>query len=364
MKPLSFVIVGSGWRAMFFVRIAKRYPELFDLKYILCRTQEKVEQIKREQSVPATTSVADCEKAHPDFVVVSVSRDAAFPVVKEWLEKGYAVLAETPAATAEEQLEELWTLHQKGARLQIAEQYIRYPLIATGLQAVNQGLFGEPNMVSLSLAHDYHGVSVIRHMLNCGLDNPDTRKNGLPAVSLSGSKHTYPVMETDSRFGPITDGSIKQRTRNRMTFEFANGKAAFYDFDGVQYHSFIRARHINVQGSKGEWNDTFLRYVDDANQPVREQLLPDLNPSYPELAIEELRKLSQLWKPEVHMENWQDEYAIATLMLDMRKLIEKGQEGYPLAEALEDAYLWLLMETAAQNPGQVITSHPHSWQNG
>ena len=363
MKPLSFVIVGSGWRAMFFVRIAKRYPELFDLKYILCRTQEKAEQIQREQGIPTTTSVSDCEKACADFVVVSVSRDAAFPLVKEWLEKGYAVLAETPAAVTEEQMEELWALHQKGARLQIAEQYIRYPLIATGLQAVKQGLLGEPHAVTLSLAHDYHGISVIRHMLNCGLDNPEIRKNGLPTVSLSARNHTYPVMETDSRFGPVTDGSIKQRTRTRVTFEFANGKTAFYDFDGVQYHSFIRARHINVQGPKGEWNDTLLHYVDGDYQPVKEQLRPSLDPSYPKLTTEELIHLSPLWKPEVHMENWQDEYAIATLMLDMRKLIEEGQEGYPLAEALEDAYLWLLMERAAANPDQIISSHPHSWQN-
>ena len=31
MKPLSFVIVGSGWRAMFYVRIAQRYPQCFKL---------------------------------------------------------------------------------------------------------------------------------------------------------------------------------------------------------------------------------------------------------------------------------------------------------------------------------------------
>ena len=33
-KPLTFVIIGSGWRAMFFVRIAGRYPQLFRLKYM------------------------------------------------------------------------------------------------------------------------------------------------------------------------------------------------------------------------------------------------------------------------------------------------------------------------------------------
>lgn len=362
MRPLSFIIVGSGWRAMFFVRIAKRYPELFQLKYLLCRMAEKAERIRREQGIPVTTSPEVCQAACPDFVVVAVDKNTKFAVTKEWLKKGYAVLTETPAALTEEQLKELWRLHQSGARLQVAEQYIRYPLIAAGLQAIKQGYLGEPHAVELSLAHDYHGISLIRHMLDFGLDAPKKQTAGMPMVKLWGRQYTFPVTETDSRYGPVTDGSIKERKRTRLTMEFANGKTAFYDFDGVQYHSFIRARHINVQGPRGEWNDTFVRYVDTAGHAVQTQLKPWLDPAYAALATDELRERCQIWKPEVHMEDWQDEYAIATLMLDMGKWLDTGQEAYPLAEALEDAYLWLLMEKAVENPGQTITSQPHSWQ--
>ena len=72
-----------------------------------------------------------CEDARPDFVVVAVDRTSKFAVTKQWLEKGFAVLSETPAASTVDELEELWELHQRGARLQIAEQYIRYPLMST-----------------------------------------------------------------------------------------------------------------------------------------------------------------------------------------------------------------------------------------
>ena len=360
MKPLSFIIVGSGWRAMFYVRIALRYPQCFKLQYLLCRTEEKAERIRREYGIPVTASVQVCEDTCPDFVVAAVDRDSKFAVTKEWLAKGYAVLAETPAAQTEDELEELWALRQGGARLQIAEQYIRYPLVFSGLRAIKQGLLGDPYVAELSLAHDFHGASLIRHMLNCGLDAENRR---LPAIKLCGSQYTFPVEETDSRYGPITDGIVKERKRTRVTLEFDNGKAAFYDFDGVQYHSFIRSRHINVQGQKGEWNDTFLRYVDAAHHPVQEQLRAYLHPAYEALHTEELIDLSRTWKPEVHMEDLQDEYAIATLMLDMRGLIDHGQEGYPLAEALEDAYTWLLISEAVDHPGQIITSKPHSWQS-
>ena len=45
MNPLSFIIIGSGFRSLFFARIAKRYPELFHLNYLLCRTEEKANRL-------------------------------------------------------------------------------------------------------------------------------------------------------------------------------------------------------------------------------------------------------------------------------------------------------------------------------
>lgn len=354
MKPLSFVIVGSGWRAMFYVRIALRYPQCFKLCYLLCRTEEKAERIHQEYGIPVTTNVQLCEAARPDFVVETVDRASKFVVTKQWLEKGYPVLSETPATSTVEELEELWTLSQRGARLQIAEQYIRYPLIAAGLRAIERGLLGDPYAVELSLAHDYHAASLIRHMLH-------TANRPFPAMKLCGKVYNFPVEETDSRYGSITDGSVRQGNRVRVTLEFDNGKAAFYDFDGVQYHSFIRARHINVQGQHGEWNDTILRYVDTSHRPVREELKVWLDPAYKILQTQQLLELSHTWNPEVHMEEMQDEYAIATMMLDMRAFLDHDREVYPLSEALEDAYTWLLMDEAAKHPGQVIISQPRAW---
>ena len=358
MKPLSFVIAGSGWRAMFYVRIALRYPECFNLRYLLCRTEEKAESIHREYGIPVTTDARLCEEARPDFVVVAVDRASKFAVTRQWLERGFAVLSETPAAETVDELEALWALYQKGARLQIAEQYIRYPLVAAGLRAIRQGLLGDPYAVELSLAHDYHAASLIRHMLRLGSDGAG---RPFPALKLRGRGYEFPVEETGSRYGSVTDGSVKRSRRVRVTMEFEGGKAAFYDFDGVQYHSAIRARHINLRGQRGEWNDTVLRYVDSSHRPVREGLKAWLDPAYEALRTRQLLELSRSWNPEVHMEDLQDEYAIATLLLDMRALIEQDREGYPLAEALEDAYIWLLMDEAVKHPGQTVVSQPQVW---
>lgn len=354
-KPLTFIIVGSGWRSLFYARIAKKYPEQFQLKYMLCRTQEKAERMASEHGVPTTTSIEVCEDAKPDFVVIAASKTSLCQETMKWARKGFAVLCETPAACSLEELKELWDLTQRGAKIQIAEQYHRYPSMVAGLEAVKSGKLHEPYSVSLSMAHDYHGVSLIRRMLQP--DNPMC----LRLESLNGEQYTFPVTETDSRYGDITDGRVKESNRNIITMRFSGGKMAFYDFDGILYHSYIRSRHVNVQGRDGEWNDTLLRYVAENHQPKVQQLTPFLEPKYSCLETVNLKAQSRQWQPFFPMSEEEDEYAIATMMLDMREYIETGKEVYPIAEALEDAYMFLLMQEAVKNPGTRIEPEEMPW---
>ena len=355
MKKLSFVIVGSGWRSLFYVRIAKRFPELFELKYMLCRTQEKADAIAREYDISTTTSEYACEQTQPDFVVVAVTKGTLFAEVKKWSDKGYPVLSETPVAVSVAELKEIWNMIRQGARIQIAEQYHRYPLIAAGLRAISEGRIAEPQVVTLSVAHDYHAISLIRRMLQP--DNP----MGLQLQFLRGERYVFPITETNSRTGVITDGRVKDSERIVITLQFENGKLAFYDFDKVQYHSSIRARHLNVQGQDGEWNDTMLRYVNDQYIPIVEKVTSYLNPKYRCVETEELREFSLEWKSFISMDDVQDEYAMATMMLDMGEYIAHGKEIYPLAEALEDEYIWLLMQEVIKKPGERIFPEIMPW---
>ena len=47
----------------------------------------------------------------------------------------------------------------------------------------------------------------------------------------------------------------------------------------------------------------------------------------------------------------------------MQDYLAGGAEVYPLAEALQDAYLSLLMEQALQQPGRVVESKPQPWNS-
>lgn len=41
MGKYHFIIIGSGWRSLYYVRIAKAMPDILCLDAMYCRTQEK-----------------------------------------------------------------------------------------------------------------------------------------------------------------------------------------------------------------------------------------------------------------------------------------------------------------------------------
>ncbi len=338
MGKIRFAVVGSGWRSLFFWRIACAYPEQFQMTAMLCRSKEKAEKMRQEYGVPAVTSEEEVKSTNPEFIVVAVNKTSICEVSIHWMEMGYPVLCETPAALTLEELHRLWQMRaEHGAKLQVAEQYFLYPSFAAGIAAVQKGYLKHPYVIDISAAHDYHGASLIRRYLGIGMEQ----------VAISGKRYVFPVEETDSRYGAVTDGSVKMRERVRMTFDFAGGRSAFYDFDGVQYHSFIRGRHLRVQGECGELDDDLLSWSDENHQvhsaKMETEWAPDGSGISRILLNGETLYENPFWKLGEQKLLCQDETAIGTMMLGMRDYIEHGKEVYPLAEALQDAYIRILM---------------------
>lgn len=376
MEKRRFAVVGSGWRSLFYWRVARACPERLEMTALVCRSEEKAERLRRETGAPTVVSEEEALATKPDFVVVAVNKASICEVTCHWAEMGIPVLCETPAAMTLEDLNRMWRLREQGARIQVAEQYFLYPTLAAGIAAVEKGYLGEPYAMDISVAHDYHGISLIRRFL----------KTGFSEMTLSGKRYVFPVEETDSRYGPVADGRVLERERARLTFSFADEKAAFYDFGGVQYHSFIRGRHLRVQGQRGELDDGILRYVDENHVPheermvleqagaegyrgirriwMGEELLYD-NPLMKENGLEQRERGTEKQR-EGSAENGpetlnQDETAVASLLLGMDRYLKEGIEVYPLAEALQDAYGRILMEEALAS-GQPVTSRPQPWK--
>lgn len=349
MGKSRFIIVGSGWRAMYYVRIAKALPELFELSAVLCRTEEKALKIASEYEIHTTTSIEECMNYHPDFVVVAVTKTSIYQVTKEWLNRGYPVLCETPASLELSELQDLWELHRNGAKLQVAEQYSKYPTYASQLKLLSQNILAEPYNVTISQIHDYHAVSIIRKILNVK-----------PDVTIFGKKYVYPVTETLTRYEKLFDGRIADKERVRLTFEFDNGKVAYYDFSSIQYRSTIRTNYFNVQGPRGEMVNSTFQYLDEENLPHKESISIQ---SYKSGQIKSISFLDKIiYKcPYDDRGLTEDEIAISTFMMGMKNYNLTGEPIYPLEDALTDAYFTILMNQALENPNHDVKSEKQPW---
>lgn len=398
-----FVIVGSGWRSMYYVRIAKALPQVFELSAMLCRTQEKADRIAEEMDIHTTLSIEECEKYQPDFVVVAVNKSSIGEVSKEWMAKGFTVLCETPPTVDVEELREFWRLHQAGQKLCVAEQYFRYPTYQAMLKVLDQGWIGEPYNVNVSLAHEYHGVSLVKKILHTENET----------FSISGKRYAFPVMETASRYEHFTDGRVADKSRDMVTIEFESGKVAFYDFSSEQYRSGIRSNYVKAQGVRGELQGmagsygsfckmseeiadpdyenqeykgglfTEIHYMDELNHPRKQYLTLDTrqvatgdnNPNLSEITEVIGVKLGGypydapggtiVYEPQEEFGLCglaEDETAIASMMLGAARYNEGGEELYPLKDALTDAYMAGLMQRALEQPGVVLHSEKQPWQ--
>ena len=331
---LSYLIVGSGYRAEYFGRVARTYPDLFRAMF-LCRSLEKAALMTERTGAAATTSLEEGLSFRPDFVVVAVDRGHMADVIEEWAGRGFPVVSETPVASTYAQLERIEALGQKGAKIVSCEQYPRQPILAAGLREIEAGTIGTPSSLYISLLHDYHAAALIRRALQIGRGETYT---------VSGAVQRAPAAQTDSRYGAFYDGRMDLVERTAAVICFSSGKQAIYDFSPLQYRSYIRSRHLTVRGSRGEWTDTSVLYLDEENRPQRKMLLPVLPERYRCLDTQALRDRRRNWTAELAPDTVQDEFAIATLLLDMADYLNGGESPYPLWEAIEDARFWLELE--------------------
>ena len=348
---LRYVVVGSGYRAEYFGRVARTYPDLFRAMY-LTRSAEKAALMTARTGAAASTSEDECLAFGPDFVVIAVDRGHMAEVIARWAEKGLPLVPETPVGETIEQLNAIWALGRNGARIVSCEQYFRQPLLSAGLRAVSEGLIGTPSSMYISLVHDYHAASLIRRALRIPVGE---------GFTVCGASRENTVVQTDSRSGAILDG--RRDTVERMTamIAFDSGKRAVYDFSPVQYRSFIRSRHVIVRGDEGEWSDTIVNYTSDTGEPQRLFLSAGIPEEYRCLDTQALRDRRRSWQDEMMPDTVQDEFAIATILLDMDKYIHGGPSPYPLEDALEDAYFRCLLRQAAERPFEQVRSERMPW---
>lgn len=352
MEKIQFGIVGAGWRAEFYLRIAHARPDLFAIGGVVVRNPEKAAAFAERWACPVFGNTAEMlAAADPLFVVSSVPWPANPAVVRELVEAGKPVLSETPPAPDLFQMRELYAfVGEKKGRVQVAEQYFLQPHHAARLAVIASGAIGTVSQAQISAAHGYHGMSLIRRTLGIGFESPRVYARQFAA----------PLVEGPGRDGPPQKETVRDSAQQFLWLDFG-GRLGFMDFTGDQYFSWIRGHRVLIRGERGEIQDNTVRLLQDFRTPVELSLvrrMTGLEGNLEGHSLESIQFGSDIVyaNPLAPGRLADDEIAIGDCLLRMADYARGGPEVYPLAEACQDHYLGLLcakaLETGAEQQGE------------
>jgi predicted dehydrogenase len=340
VSPARFAVVGSGWRAEYFFRIAAARPDLFEIPGVLVRRDAEVDRVASAHGLAAVTDPERIDELAPDFVVVATSATTNADVCEQLARRGHAVLLETPAGVDDAQFDRLDALAATGARVQVAEQYQFQPLLAARLAVIRSGRLGPITSARVSVAHEYHGVALLRAALGVGIG----------AFSVQGRAHHSSITRGPDRNGPPDVDELVPSTEVVATIDF-DGRLGVYDWTDDQYFSWIRALRFVVRGERGEIDGDTVRYLDDAGDPVEQTLRRWDTGLVGNLEAPGHRGylLGDEWvyRNPFPTTRWSDdEIAVATVLDEMAAYVAHGTEFSPLAEGVHDARVAGAIRTA------------------
>ncbi len=231
---MKAVLCGTGWRAMFYVRISRMLPELLSLVAIYTRTRERAELFS-EDPFPVMTDLSEALSVPHDAVIVATGKDVFFPLMKKLKDRGEFVVSETTFLSLDDsEMEELYDM--KGA---CAEQYMYTPLYASILKGCE--LVGNIDQLYLSGLHNHHAASIARIVLGLGDSMPE---------KISSLDFPSRVVKTGERKGMVADGVDEEYSRKLRVLSFGD-KLFINDFSSNQYHSYLYGKRVEIRGNKG-----------------------------------------------------------------------------------------------------------------
>ncbi len=331
-----FAIVGTGWRAEYFWRLAAALDGL-DCVGVVSRAP-------KDLPVPVYLSLDEClTRGKPDFVVTAVPWEVTPSLVVSLVEQGVRVLAETPPAPDLDGLRALWAAVGASGLVQVAEQYTRMPAHAARLALVRSGVIGSPTRADVSSTHQYHAVSLIRALLGVGRG----------PVEVRAMRTVAPLADPLSRTGWADPVEVRQTTTTIATITFTGGGFGVYDFTDNQWHNQLLNRRLLVRGTTGELSDDEVVRLAADRTIVRTPLVRRQTGYDLDLDGFDTDHITcggeVLYRNPYQGQRWNDEeIAIATLLQDTAAwATSDGPPPYPLAEGIEDHRIALAVEESA-----------------
>ena len=331
---IKYGIIGAGLRSEFYLRIAALMPDTFKVSGIYIRNKQKREEFSQKYNAPIFDTIEKLLQTDFDFIVSCVNKTGICDTVRELACKNIPLLTETPIGTSNNEIDDFLREIKPDWRVQVAEQFYFQPRNAAIKSVIESGILGEVKQVQLSCCHDYHAASLIRFFLGTGDEMPD-----VSSFTLSDTVNRY-----NSRAGLLSEPKTVTAEEKFVILRFKD-KTAVYDFSFEQYFSDIRRSRILIRGTNGEILNDECTYLKDglphsfnlkrnsygANENLDGFTLVNIT-AEGRVLYENPFKGARLSDEEI---------AIATCLLNMKKYLETGIPFYSLQEAALDSKIFL-----------------------
>ena len=317
---INYVILGGGWRAEFYLRIASFIPDRFKVKAVYVRNKKRNEYIREKYNVKATETLEETLDEEFDFIVNCINKEHVSDYAVSLADRGYFVLCETPVTKIPEGKHNF-------DKIQVAEQFHLKGTFAAIKKIINMGIIGNVNHIEISAAHDYHAMSLLRFLLD------DYKKPQL----LGDYSLEDELLRTNYRYGEIEDKKLEKTKQIIKLFKFDNA-TALYNYNKEQYFSPIRKDRLLIRGQRGEIDNFRVGYYNKSNNYVESDIKLRksglLDGFYNDKITFEDKVLYEFPFKAARLS--EEETAIAECLEGMKRYILKGTELYSFEKAYED----------------------------
>lgn len=327
-------IIGAGWRSEFYLRIADLMPDTFKVSGIYIRNNQKREEFSKKFNAPIFDTLDKLLQTDFDFIVSCVNKAGICDTVRELACKNIPLLTETPIGTSNKEIDDFLSEIKPDWRIQVAEQFHFQPRNVAIKRVIESGILGEIAQVRLSCCHDYHAASLIRFFLGTGDEMPEGFSFNLPDT----------VTRYNSRSGLLKEPKTVTAEEKFVVLKFKD-KTALYDFNYEQYFSDIRRSRILIRGTNGEILNNECTYLKNG---LPHSFTLRRNSCGANESLDGFTLVNITAEGKVVYENpfkgarlSDEEIAIATCLLNMKKYLETGISFYTLKDAALDSKIFL-----------------------
>lgn len=331
---IKYGIIGAGWRSEFYLKIAALLPDTFKVSGIYIRNPENQKEFASKYSVTICSTLEDLLKTDFDFIVSCVNKAGICDTVRELCNKDIPVLTETPIGTSISEIDDFLREIKPDWRVQVAEQFHFQPRNQAIKTIIDSGILGEITQVQLSCCHDYHAASLIRFFLGTGDEMPEISSFTLPDT----------ITRYNSRGGLLNEPQTVISEEKFVVLRFKD-KTALYDFNYEQYFSDIRRSRILIRGTNGEILNNECTYLKTS---LPHSFTLRRNSYGANESLDGFTLVNITAEGKVVYENpfkgarlSDEEIAIATCLLNMKKYLDTRIPFYSLEEAALDSKIFL-----------------------